>query len=61
MFLTLKDDERLWCVLREDGILLSPIVKEKDCRNIYHIWKENDTNSRIFILKPVGWSVRKEK
>ena len=57
MNLTLDDDERLWCVLNRNGKLLVPPTK--DHHECYETWVEHDAESRIFMLKPVGFSPRK--
>lgn len=57
MNLTLDDEECLWCVLNRNGkLLVSPTKDHHEC---YETWVEHDAESRIFMLKPVGFSPRK--
>ena len=57
MNLTLDDEERLWCVLNRNGKLL--VSPTKDFQECYKTWVEHDTESRIFMLRPSGFSPRK--
>lgn len=56
MKLTLNDEERLYCVLNRKGEMLIPPTKNHN--EAYRVWSQNDTDSRIFMLKPVGFSPR---
>ena len=55
MNLTLDDKECLWCVVNKKGEMLTPLTPEDEYRKVYKTWKENETDSKIFMLKPVGW------
>lgn len=53
MNLKLDNTERLWCILNRKGELL--IQPTQDYRAVYQVWKQNEADSRIFMLLPTGF------